>query len=135
MQTEVLATQLLKYLAAATYSAYSINLKTIHNGAPERSEWFHTIEPGQLVMEISSIGRVQYDLYRFGFYLGEGLTYTHTDTEWEDAKHNYKDQPRPTFKTKKIKLLTTGEEYHWSNCSFIRVPEEVWTPLTTTLGT
>jgi len=114
----------LKLLSATTYAAYSVALET---HSISRHSWFKTFIPGQLVMEISTIHHRDRDQFRFGYLISEGRVPLYTEEEWEQIDDKCEGEQRPTEKGYKIKLLTTGQEYTWTNAMFIRVPEETLT--------
>ena len=83
-------------------------------------------EPGNLVMEITTI----HDETRTGTRIGwlEEIVEQedHTDEEWKELKEQYNETgERPTRTVYYIKTLS-GEVQSWDNCQFIRVPESIF---------
>lgn len=116
----------LRAFAANAYSAYTLSLRAeLQNRlGPRLHEWFHTLMPGQLVMEISTIHFPKFDDKRLGYLLSAQREPSFSPEEWEAIKDEWGGEECPMVMTYRIRLLTTGEEQKWTNASFIRIAEQ-----------
>ena len=104
-------------LRCAAYSAYTL---TLTGSAPRGVfEWFKKVEPGQMVIETSTIFHRSCDQH------GIGLLVKKTR---EPFPGDYGDEEPPLEDCWYIKCLD-GVVYRWTNADFVRVPESVspWT--------
>lgn len=116
---------LLRILIASAYAAWCSQLISGPPKTLERFRWFKNFEPGQLVMEVTSLHQEAQNEYRIGHLLSVGMEPFHSDEEWEQVKAEWKGQPRPTEKVYRIRTLVHGTEFRWRNADFIRVPENL----------
>ena len=89
------------------------------------------LHPGDLIMEISSLGMSQDNSNRIGYLISDQQEPSHSDEEWNNDAELRKgwDNERPHDRYVRIKRLSDGEEQRWENCNFIRVfttMDEVW---------
>jgi hypothetical protein len=124
-------------LKVAVYEAYGLSLL---GQAPEKHQrafqFFSNYEPGQLVMEVSTGWADKFDEMRFGYFIEKRHEFYYSDEQWEEQKRTYLERDPDSLpltdddRTKEwrtyIKLLSDGREMRWTNCQFIRVPEELW---------
>jgi hypothetical protein len=114
--------ELLHLLSVTTYACYTSSLCSGPEFLRERFNFYSNVEPGHLVMETSTIHYRDRDDCRFGRLISKDREPMHTDEEWEAQREEW-DNERPTEQKWRIKLLTTGEDYCWTNASFMRIPE------------
>lgn len=114
---------LLRLLCVNAYRLYTATLM----GNPSKStrqlqETLTTLRPGDLVMEITTIGNAERDQHRLGRLLR---------VEWRPARREPDDGERvediPKYRYWIIETLA-GDEYTWENATFIRVLDTPWEP-------
>ena len=102
-------------LRCAAYSAYTL---TLSGGAPPGAfQWFTRVEPGQMVIETSTMFQRSRDRYGIGWLVKKTREPMPFD-EWPD------DEPVPQDDCWYIECLD-GVIYRWTNADFVRVPETV----------
>lgn len=99
-------------LRCAAYSAYTL---TLNSGQQTAFEWFKKVEPGQMVLEISTI----FDRSRDRHGIGRLVKKTR-----EPYPADYGDEQTPLEDCWYIECLD-GVIYRWTNAGFVRVPEAV----------
>lgn len=108
---------LLRLLTVATHSAYRQTLQG-SKSSHSKFQWFKSIEPGQLVMELSTVRNSSYDSVRFGYLV--------SIEEVENEEGSSLDGLPPLkHLCYKIKLLESGKLFNWTGCEFIRVLENI----------
>lgn len=107
-------------------NAYEVYCSTLHScDAPctrDLGAFCKNVQPGNLVMECSTIWMPERDEHRLGRLLRTERRPMHTPEEWA-AMGAESDEPIPTDLYWVIQRLD-GSEYHWHNATFIRVSEK-----------
>lgn len=100
-------------LRCAAYSAYSL---TLNGGAPPGAvQWFKAVEPGQMVLETSTMFQRSRDRHGIGWLVKKTR---------EPYPGDYGDDKPPLEDCWYIECLD-GVIYRWTNADFVRVPETV----------
>jgi hypothetical protein len=111
--------ELISLLCVSAYNAYLGSFGG-HDAAIRRHRWFTDPQPGDLVMETSTIyAKSQYDNIRIGFLKSTAREPVYTPEEWDGD-----DEPIPTEKVWYIEALFDGEVKRWTNADFIRVVKD-----------
>jgi hypothetical protein len=100
-------------LRCAAYNAYSLTLSP--SSPPEAFKWFKSVEPGQLVLETSTIFHRHRDCHGIGWLL---------KTTQEPFPGDWDNEPPPLETCWYLKCFD-GVVYRWTNASFVRVPDSV----------
>lgn len=103
--------RLLTMLSCAVYAAYDGVLQ----GTPKAGEgfaWMTDVRVGDLVMEVSTIHWTSRNAHRFGFLLSDSMEQVGTDEDGEPL----------TDRVFRLRLITDGSEFAWTNANFVRVP-------------
>lgn len=116
-------TQLLEILIASAYANYCSSLIGGPPVSHERFKFFKEFKVGDLVMEVSSLHRRDYDTQRIGYLVSDQMEPFGTDEWWEETKDDYEGK-RPQERVYTIKRLIGGEDFRWSNAMMVRVVTE-----------
>ena len=85
----------------------------------------HDPQPGDVVVERSTLGFKRGDGTRCGVLLRKERVPTHTPDEWKAMGGG--DEEIPTQLAWVIRLdFDDGREFRWTNADFIAIPPEVW---------
>lgn len=103
--------RLLTMLSCAVYAAYDGVLQGTQK-AGEGFEWMKDVRIGDLVMEVSTIHFPARNEHRFGFLLSDRMEHVGADEDGEPIMD----------RVFRLRLITDGREYAWTNASFVRVP-------------
>jgi hypothetical protein len=91
-------------------------------------KWVTEPRPGDLVMEVSSIGLSVKDDDRIGYLVSHQKEPCFTPEEWEKKVGvgvAARKEKVPEEWIYRITRLTNGQEVRWENARFIRVPERL----------
>lgn len=114
------------------FTLFKISVEALYHALPlggieggKHWEWFQPLEPGDFVMEHSTVWHDHKDSIRFGHLISKNDEPMFSDEEWETLKDEYGDQGRPVERVYRIKLLKDGTEMRWTNAVFIRLPKSM----------
>ncbi len=103
-------------LRCAAYSAYTLALNG--DSPPSAFQWFKRVEPGQMVLETSTMFQRSRDRHGVGWLVKKTREPYPVGDDW-DA-----NEPVPLEDCWYIECLD-GVIYRWTNADFVRVPETV----------